>query len=361
MIAVSGAGGVPRDGIWRAGVFGAEIVAVQRELSTYHTHVVARGGSNGDRVRHRCPAGGCRDAHRRRRRVVRDGDGDGRRGGDVAGRVTGDGGQRMAAVGRAGRVPRDGIWRAGIFGAEIVAIQLELHTDHTHVVARAGRNGDRVRHGRSAGGCRDAHRRRRRVVRDGDGDGRRGGDVAGRVAGDGGQRMAAVGRAGGVPRDGIWRAGVFGAEIVAIQLELHTHHTHVVARGGRNGDRVRHGCSAGGCRDAHRRRRRVVRDGDGDGRRGGDVAGRVAGDGGQRMAAVGRAGRVPRDGIWRAGVFGAEIVAIQLELHTDHTHVVARAGRDGDRVRHRRPAGGRRDTHRRRRPVVRGGQGAGRR
>src|SRR5207247_9892294 len=79
------------------------------------------------------------------------------------------------------------------------------------------------------------------------------------------------------------------------------------------------------------RRRRVIGDGDRNGRRRRRVRGRIAGDGGERVTGIAGRRRIPRDRIGRRQIFGAEVGAIQLELDADDAHVIARRGGDGDR------------------------------
>ena len=90
-------------------------------------------------------------------------------------------------------------------------------------------------------------------VIDGDGHRRRGGDVAGGVAGYCGQRVGAVGDRGGVPRHAVGRGGVLGAQVGAVHLELHPGHPDIVGGGGGQGHRARHGRAVGGRGEAHRR------------------------------------------------------------------------------------------------------------
>ena len=81
-----------------------------------------------------------------------------------------------------------------------VAVHQELHPGHPDIVGGGGAQGHRARHGRAVGGSGEAHRGCRDVrIVDGDGP-RRGGGVAGGVAGSCGQRVGAVGDRGGVPR-----------------------------------------------------------------------------------------------------------------------------------------------------------------
>ena len=71
-----------------------------------------------------------------------------------------------------------------------------------------------------------------------------------------------------------------------------------------------------------------VRHRDGHVRRRGEMASRVARDGGQHMAAAGGSGRVPRAIPGRRDVLGADVRAVHLELHADDTDVVGGACRE---------------------------------
>src|SRR5206468_3163089 len=101
--------------------------------------------------------------------------------------------------------------------------------------------------------------RRRQVVRDGHGDGGRGGDIPRGVAGGGDQGVGAVGGGRGVPGERIGRRGVLGAQAGAVQLELHAGHADVVARGCCDRDGAGDGRSGGRSADGDRRRRGVGR------------------------------------------------------------------------------------------------------
>ena len=68
-------------------------------------------------------------------------------------------------------------------------------------------------------------------------------------------------------------------------------------------------------------RRRVV-DGDGDRRGGERLAGAVAGDRGQRVAAVGNRGRVPAGRVRGRGVLTAQIARAEAELDAGHADVI---------------------------------------
>src|SRR5439155_934365 len=137
-----------------------------------------------------------------------------------------------------------------------------------------------------ARGLVDRYRGRRGVVEHRDGDRGGGGAVAGGIARDGGQRVRAVARGGGVPGDRIRCRGVFHAEVGAIEQELHADDSDVVGGVGRHAG----GAADGGPRDrrgdADRRRRGVVEHRDGDRGGGGAVAGGIARDGSQRVRAV---------------------------------------------------------------------------
>src|SRR5438270_831616 len=72
----------------------------------------------------------------------------------------------------------------------------------------------------------------------------------------------------------------------------------------------------------------TVADRDADAGARGAIAGRIARDRRERMVAVGRRGGVPRRRIRGRHHLGAEIRAIELELHADDRDVVGRRGGD---------------------------------
>ena len=67
-------------------------------------------------------------------------------------------GQRVAAVGHGGGVPRHAVGRGGVLGAQMVPSSSELHPDHPDIVGGVGADGHRARHGRAGGGSGEAHR-----------------------------------------------------------------------------------------------------------------------------------------------------------------------------------------------------------
>ena len=83
--------------------------------------------------------------------------------------------------------------------------------------------------------------------------------------------------------------------------------------------RCRVGAGDGHCRCG--RRGRVIDD-DGDGGCRGLIPGRVPRHRSQGMRAVGSGRRVPIHAVSRAGVFAAQIGAVQLELHARHADVI---------------------------------------
>src|SRR5439155_1600349 len=188
---------------------------------------VGRGGLGGGRV----------DRYRGRRGVVEHRDGDRGGGGAVAGGIARHRGQRVRAVARSGRVPGDRVGRGRVFHAEVGAIEQELHADDSDVVGGVGCHAGGAAHSGSRDRRGDANRRRRGVVEHRDGDRGGGGAVAGGIARDGGQRVRAVARGGGVPGNGVRCRGVFHAEVGAVQQELHADDSDVVGGGG---------CHAGG-------------------------------------------------------------------------------------------------------------------
>src|SRR5439155_17631272 len=125
-----------------------------------------------------------------------------------------------------------------------------------------------------------------RAIGDRDTDGGGGAEVAGGVAGHGGQGVRAVDGGRRIPGGGVGGRGDLGAEVDAIKFELDADDAHVV--GGAGGDRecAGEGGSGGRGHDGSRRRRDVSQRG-GDGGRGaqGDGAGAGAG-----AAAAGPAG-----------------------------------------------------------------------
>src|SRR5260370_27496573 len=68
--------------------------------------------------------------------------------------------------------------------------------------------------------------------------------VARCVAGDGSQRVHAVGGACGVPANGIPGSSDFGAEVRTIEFELHSGDTDVIGRAADHGDPARVSCSS---------------------------------------------------------------------------------------------------------------------
>src|SRR5207245_1797072 len=178
-------------------------------------------------------------------------------------------------------------------GPEVGAVELELHAGYPDVVARAGCHGEGPRDRRPARGGRDGDGRRRRIVENGDGDGGGGRHVAGAIAGHGGQGVAGVGGGEGVPRYRVGRGRNLGPEVGAVELELHADDADVVAGAGRDAEWDGGRRAARGSCERDGRVYRVVKAGDGDGGGGRDVAGGITGHGGERVAAVGRADRVP--------------------------------------------------------------------
>src|SRR5439155_23511535 len=125
----------------------------------------------------------------------------------------------------------------------------ERHGSATREARRASHTaGDAGRGARHGPGARARFR-----DREGEGVGHdhtnagRGRGIAGRIPGDGLERMGPVGDRRGVPGNGVGGDGVFGAEVGTIEFELHAHHTHVVSGRGRDGDGAR-ACGAGGGR-----------------------------------------------------------------------------------------------------------------
>src|SRR2546426_562903 len=55
---------------------------------------------------------------------------------------------------------------------------------------------------------------------------------------------------------------------------------------------------------------------------GGAVTSRIAGNGGEGGRPIEGRGVVPGDGIWSHGDFGAQVGAVELELHAADAHVV---------------------------------------
>ena len=74
----------------------------------------------------------------------------------------------------------------------------------------------------------------RRGNRDGDGD--RAGEIPGSISCDRGEGIRTGRHPRCIPRDGIWIGGIFCAEVGAIETELDARDSHVIRRGGRNGD-----------------------------------------------------------------------------------------------------------------------------
>ena len=85
---------------------------------------------------------------------------------------------------------------------------------------------------------------------------------------DGREDVRSVRRRAGIPVGGIRRSGIFRAERVSIQQELHAGNSHIVRGGRADGDGAGHGASASGRgeSDGWRCRVRNVIDGDGKGR-----------------------------------------------------------------------------------------------
>ena len=182
------------------------------------------------------------------------------------------------------RVPRDGVRRRGVLGAEAGAVEAELHAHHADVVGGRRRHRHRSAHRRPARGRREADRGRRAVVRHRHGDRSRRRRVARRIAGDGAQSVRARGDERRVPRDGIRRRGVLGAEAGAVEPELHARDADVVRRARRHRDCPADRGAGRRRREGHGGLRTVVRHrhGDRSGRR--RVARRIARDGGQSYA-----------------------------------------------------------------------------
>src|SRR5882762_5587678 len=104
----------------------------------------------------------------------------------------------------------------------IVAGTISVTASASDVVGGAGRHADRARDDGAGSRRGNADRRRRGVVehRDRDRVGRP--QHAKRISRHRGQRVGAVARGGGVPGDRVGRGRVFRAEVVAVQLELHS-------------------------------------------------------------------------------------------------------------------------------------------
>src|SRR5207237_9640368 len=108
----------------------------------------------------------------------------------------------------------------GGFGAWGGATEVELRANDADVVGCRGGGRPHAGDGRAGGRRGDGYRGRCAVVGHGHADGRGGRTIAGSIAGNGGERVGAIGRGGRRPRHGVRRGRGFGAEIGAIEFEL---------------------------------------------------------------------------------------------------------------------------------------------
>src|SRR5206468_3231656 len=163
-----------------------------------------------------------------------------------------------------GRVPRDGVRRGGVLGAEVGAVQQELDAGHAHVVGGGGSYRNRAGDGRAVRRRRDRHRRRRGVGRHGNGDRGGGRGIARQVPGHRRQGVGARRGGGGVPGDGVGRCRIFRAEAGPVEHELDAGHADVVRGGGGNRNRADYRGTVRGGGERRGRRRGVWHHGDGD-------------------------------------------------------------------------------------------------
>src|ERR1700680_2615237 len=304
---IFGLGRIPGDGVRRIGHFGAEVRTIELELHAGDAEF--RSSSGGNRRGTGNIGALCRrgDGNSRQILAVIHGDRDRAGRGLVVRLVEGNGGKRVQAIVRLGRIPGDGVRRIGHFGAEVRTIALELHAGDAEFRSSSG--GNRRGTGNIGALCRrgDGNSRQILAVIHGDRDRAGRGLVVRLVEGNGGKRVRAIARLGGIPGDGVRRIGHFGAEVRSVELELHAGDAKF--RSGSGGDWDRVGNIGALRRRGGGNRRQIL--GVVDGAR--DRAGRSLvvrfGEvkGGERVRAIARLGGIPGDGVRRIGHFGAEV------------------------------------------------------
>ena len=80
------------------------------------------------------------------------GDGDGRGGFRIAGRITGDRREGVGAIRHGGSIPTGAVGIGRVFHAEVGALEPELHARDADIIAGAGTDRDRAGDGTRAGG-----------------------------------------------------------------------------------------------------------------------------------------------------------------------------------------------------------------
>ena len=136
----------------------------------------------------------------------------------------------VGAVRGLGRIPEHLVGRSGQSGAEVHAVQDELHGG---IAAGGGSKGGELCGAGQGGRVYGRDKRDRRRVLHGDRDGLRVADVAGGIIGNRPEGMRAVRGSEGIPEDLVGSGGHGGAQGHAVQGELHLGDAYVVACGGR--------------------------------------------------------------------------------------------------------------------------------